>query len=209
MTKEGASVSLESRTRALLDLVQTETARRRDAILGEAHDRAGALLKQAQREARDRVRQTFAQERQRSAERVATAQAQLDTRRRLYQQRRASALLALAWQRLPDVLLRRWEQDGARRTWVGLVVTEACAVLPHSSWTIAHPPAWSTAEQQELAGAVSCDHGVKVQFVADPAIRAGLKISADGNLVDGSADGLIADQDTIGGRLLHRLEATP
>lgn len=209
MTKGGAGVTLESRAQALLDLVQAETARRRDAILGEAHDRVAALLKQAHAEARDRVRQAFVQERQRGAERVAAAQAQLDTRRRLYQQRRASTFLALAWQRLPGILLRRWAQDGARRTWVGLVVAGAGAVLPRSSWTIAHPPTWSTAEQQELAGAVGRDYGAKVKFVADSAIRAGLKISADGNLVDGSVDGLIADQDTIGGRLLHRLEGTP
>ena len=202
-------MTLESRTQALLDLVQADRERQCDTILGEANERAAALLKQAHAEARARVHQAFAEERQRSAERVAAAQAQLETRRRLYRQKRASAWLASAWQRLPDALLRRWAQDDTRRAWIGLVVAGAGAVLPRSTWTIAHPPTWSAAEQQESAREASRDYGLTPQFVADPAIRAGFRISANGNLVDGTADGLIADRDAIGGNLLHRLEGTP
>lgn len=45
------------------------------------------------------------------------------------------------------------------------------------------------------------------QCIADPRIRGGLKIAADGNVVDGTLDGLLADHDDIGGRLLRAIEA--
>jgi hypothetical protein len=137
---------------------------------------------------------------------VSAARANLQTRRRLALQQRAAALLAAAATRLPGELVRRWHAPALRRAWVAAIVASARDLLPRSAWQVAHPPDWPASEREavfaELAGAL----GVAPTFVASDGLRAGLKISADGNVVDGTLDGLLADRAEIGGRLLHVLE---
>ncbi len=58
-----------------------------------------------------------------------------------------------------------------------------------------------------MASELTAALGVTPALVADADIRAGLKISADGNVVDGTLDGLVADRAEIGAQLLHLLEA--
>ena len=91
---------------ALLAIVEEDRRKQVDAILGEARARAAAQLRDAHREARERMRSAFADERRQRAERVHAAQANLQTRRRLTTQQRATALLGLAGQRLPEALAR-------------------------------------------------------------------------------------------------------
>jgi hypothetical protein len=45
-----------------------------------------------------------------------------------------------------------------------------------------------------------------VRFTPDPAVRAGLRVHAGHNVVDGSAAGLLVDRAAIEARLLARLE---
>jgi hypothetical protein len=45
------------------------------------------------------------------------------------------------------------------------------------------------------------------QSILDVRIGAGLKIAADGNVVDGTLDGLLADRYEVGAKLLSAIEA--
>ena len=82
---------------------------------------------------------------------VAAARARLATRRRLYEQQRATALLAAGLARLPGVLRDAWRDEALRAAWVDAVVASALAALPRTAWRIAHPPAWPAAEQRAVA----------------------------------------------------------
>ena len=206
-------MNLEQPTRALLDLVEADRARRSAQILGDAQGRAATLLAQAHGDARARMRQAFAEQRQRRDERIAEAQARLATQRRLHEQQRSAALLHLAWQQLPAALLARWQQPAGRAAWVAHVLGAAQMRMPRSGWRVLHAPDWPAAEQQAFAAAVEAAGGVASsdapRFVADPAIRAGLKVVAGGNLIDGTADGLLAERAAIEARLLRELEVSP
>ena len=202
-------MSVERQADALLALVEADRAKKCETILGEARARAQALLADAHREARLRMREAFAEERARRDERVAAARAKLQTHRRAALQRRASALLAAAWQRLPGALDARWRAAEARRAWVAAVVAAARELMPPGGWQITHAPDWPQAERDALAAELASSLDVTPRFVADEAIRAGLKIAARGNLMDGTLAGLVADRAEIGGALLDLLEAAP
>ena len=196
-------MTLAGRTRALLDLVEGERSTRSETILAEARSRAEMLVAQAHADARARVREACAEERQRAQERIAAARANLATRRRLHEQRRSTALLALGWQRLPPVLRERWRDAAGRRLWVDAVLAEAARVLPRAPWRIVHAPGWTEPEQRSVAAGSPA--GAASQ--ADAGIEAGLRIEAGGNVVDATLAGLLADRDEIGARLLRQMEA--
>jgi len=202
-------MSLEARTRALLDLVETDRRSQCQSIVGAARTAAEIQLAQVRAEARARVRQAHAEQRQRAADALAAAQADLQTRRRLHAQRRVEALLALAWQRLPEVLRERWAQPEARARWVAHALATARARLPAGAWTLRHAPDWPAGERAALAAALQAELGAAPTLVSDARIAAGVRIAAGGNVVDATLAGLITDRDEIGGRLIGLLERDP
>lgn len=199
-------MSLDRQTQALLDLVAADRAQKCEAIVAGARAQADALLRQAHADARERMRRAFREERERGDTRVSAARANLQTRRRLALQQRAAALLATAWTRLPAELIRRWNAADTRRAWVAAVISSARALLPRGAWHIAHAPGWPVAERDANIAELTAAPGAAPTCESDTGIRAGLKISASGNVVDGTLDGLLADRADIGARLLHLLE---
>jgi vacuolar-type H+-ATPase subunit H len=202
-------MTLERRTQALLDLVEGDRRSQCEAILAEARERASALLAQAHADARARMRGVFTEERRRANELKAAAFAKLQTRRRLHEQQRATALLALGWQRLPDALRHRWNDSNTRSIWVDAIVAMATRVLPRTQWGIHHGPDWPVVEQQATGARVSPDLEATPTFIADAGIVAGLRITSGGNVVDGTLAGLIADRVDVGAQLLRHLEQAP
>jgi hypothetical protein len=196
---------IERQTAALLALVETDRAKRCSTILDQARSQAQALLAAAHGDARQRMRDAFAEERARRDERVAAARANLQTRRRVAMQRRSSALLTAAWSKLPGALEARWRAPDTRRGWVEACVASARELLPPSGWRIAHPVDWPHEERAALATVV----GEAPQFVADRRIGAGIRIEANGNVIDGTLAGLLADRSEIGGAFLALLDEAP
>jgi hypothetical protein len=199
-------MSLEHHQQALLDLVEADRRQKCDAILAEAQSRGRAVLKQAHADARARMCKAFREERVRRDARVDAARAHLETRRRLAEQQRAAALLAGGWKKLPEELLRRWRTPEFRHLWVAAVVAGARTSLPATAWRIIHAPDWPTAERDAIRSELALAQGAPCLFDADSRIRVGLRISANGNVVDGTQDGLISDRADIGSQLLHLLE---
>jgi hypothetical protein len=202
-------MNLEQQTRALLELVEADRARQCAHVLGEANSRAQALVAHAHAEARQRMRQAFTEQRQLRHERITAAQARLATQRRLHEQQRTAALLRLAWTQLPGELLALWQQPVSRSAWVSQVLASARARLRRGPWRIAHALDWPPEERQALARTLVAQAGAPPMFEADSAISAGLRISADGNVIDGTLGGLLADRAEFEARLLRRLESVP
>jgi len=201
-------VNLEQQTRALLDLVEADRTTRLATILDEARGRADMLRSQARAEALTRLRQAFAEQRALRQERLAAAMARRDTQRRLQAQQRTAALLQLARQQLPGELVALWQEPAGRAAWVAQVVASARAHFGAGAWCITHPQGWPADEQQALARQLQAGDGATPSFVADRRLRAGLRIAAGGNVIDGTLDGLLADRADFESRLLRRLEAT-
>jgi hypothetical protein len=200
-------MNLEQQTRGLLELVEADRARKVASILDEARQRAAALRAQAQADARARMRQAFAEQRQRRRERIAAARARLATQRRLHEQQRTAALLRLAWQQLPGELRQLWREPDTRAAWAVTVLAASRERLRAGAWRAVHAADWPVDERQALAREVQADAAITLAFEADAGIDAGLRIVADGNTVDGSQAGLLADRGDFEARLLRLLEA--
>jgi hypothetical protein len=108
---------------------------------------------------------------------------------------------------LPNELIRRWGAAATRGTWVTAVISGARGLIPSGAWQIFHPQDWPAAEREAITADLAALLGAMPTCIADSGIRAGLKICADGNVVDGTLEGLIADRAVIGAQVLHLLEA--
>ena len=194
---------------ALLDLVEADRVQQCGQVLGDAKARADAVHAQAHADARSRMRLAFEDQRQRRREQIAAAQARLATQRRLHEQQRTAALLRLAWDQLPGELLALWQQPASRAAWIGHVLASARARMPRGSWHLVHAPAWPAEEQHALAQTLVAESGAAPMFDADATITAGLKVLANGNAIDGTLAGLLADRPAIEARLLRQLESAP
>jgi hypothetical protein len=195
-------VTLAARTQALLDLVERDRATQCDAIVAEARALAEALLTRTRAESRAAFHLALVEERARGRTAIAAARAELQTRQRAHRQRRIEALLALGWQGLPEALRSRWREAASRAQWIDRAVSSARSVLPRKGWSIVHGSDWSDEEKRALAARLD----PPPRFALDARIDAGLRIAADGNVVDATLAGLLADRDEIGARLIRLLE---
>jgi len=200
-------MTLAARTLALLELVDHERHAQCDALVGEARAQAAALVAQARAASRQRAHEALQEELARVEAAIAAAQAELQTQRRLHAQRRIEALLALGWQRLPEVLRARWQDPARRAAWIERAIIAGRSVLPAGEWHVFHGDGWPEAERTALSQRLLEERGADPTFVADARIEAGLRVAAGGNVVDVTLAGLLADRDEIGGRLIGLLEA--
>jgi hypothetical protein len=200
---------IDAQVEALLKLVEAYRERRCRQVLEHAQTEAVTAVKQAHRDARARMHKTIEEERARSQEKIASTQAQLQTQRRQRQQQADTALLRQAWDALQERLVARWQDAGARRTWVQALMRQARAVLPAKRWQIEHPVGWRTQEalgQESELSALGVDE--LPAFVEMSEITAGLRIRADDACLDGTPAGLLASRAEIEAQLLaqfHRL----
>ena len=200
-----AAPDLARPLQALLDLVEADRARQCAELLGEARARAAAVHAQTHQAARARMRQAYAEQRQRRTQQLAAAQARLATHRRLHAQQRTAALLALARQQLPPELQALWQDAETRRGWVDKTLTAAQQGLARGAWRVVHAADWPLGERAATKAALAAA-GITLTFEADPSITAGLKVMADGNVIDGTLAGLLAGRADFEARLLRLLE---
>lgn len=199
-------MTLARNEQALIELVTGDARTRCDEALARARDESVHLLREARAEARRNVKRAFDDARRQGRERVAAANAMLDTRRRLAQQRRSAALLAACWQALPAALIARWQADATRAQWVASTLDAALRALPRRRWRIAHAPGLTAAERDALVARVAQATGEAPDVEAAVELTAGLRVVADGTSIDATLAGLLADRHEIGAALLQRLD---
>lgn len=191
---------------ALLALIEEFRAARLEALEEEACGRERAILGEAHRAARERIREVFAEERARLEEHASLAEARVAGHRRQRVQQRSAALLELGWRKLPEVLQARWRDPGQRAQWVRHVLAQAREALPSGRWRIELAAGLSDSERAALADAAAAIGGEGPDVIEDATIAAGLRVASRGNVVDATIDGLLDDREAIGARLLHVLQ---
>ncbi|RJG00386.1 hypothetical protein [Noviherbaspirillum sedimenti] len=201
--------NVERQMQAMLTLLEEDRRRQCDALIADAQARARRVVRQAQRDARARMRAAFAAERQRLDEQIKAAAARLQTERRLSEQQRLAQLLQLAWQMLPEALLERWQDPGRRKTWMAQAIDSAQRLLPHEMWTLQVAPGWPAEERDQALQSVARCLGTMPACSELAELQAGLLIIAGGNRLDATLGGLLADRAAIEARLLDYLERQP
>lgn len=200
-------MNTSAQEQALLDLIAADCTRRCDEIRNESRRQADALLREAHLNARDRLRRVLNDARDRARQRVAAAEAQLQTRERLEQQNSAGEFLKRALQLLPAALSQRWRQPQTRTRWVQMALDQAQHSLPTGAWRVEHADGLLPEEIAPLL--TDCRGGPIRNFQLNPQLIAGVRIMGNGNCIDASLSGLLSDMDNLAGALLQAWESPP
>lgn len=192
---------------ALLELIRSSASAHADTVLAQARGQARERIQAAFREARLGVARAIAGERLRASGLLASHKAQLETHDRQRYQDAVQHLLARARHRLDAALLERWARAGSRRQWLEQLLDQAGRCLPQGRWCLEHPADWDPTEVRHWRERIETASGHPPATRACDELRAGVRIRADGACLDGTLDGLLADEARVRARLLARLEA--
>ena len=201
----GPASIVDAQLEHLLAQLEKHRTARCEEILAQARSVAAEEIRQAWARGRERLHLAVLDTREQARLQLASAAAQRHTRERQLRQQQDRALLERAWQPLQETLQRRWQDRATRRQWIDQLLSQAARLLMDTNWQIEHPEDWPTGERVDVEARMVELHGYVPVFVAQPAIRAGLRISAGDTQIDGTIDGLLHDRSHIESILLDRL----
>lgn len=201
--------SQQARAEALLDYVRSAQAQHCAELREQGRQHAEALVREAFKSARARAQTAIAEERRLLQRQYTEAEAQLATRRRQQAQRRDGVLLQKARERLREVLLARWQQPAQRQHWLRHAASQALEWLPRAPrWLVEHASGMDETECLQFKAMLQLDRAAAMEFMPNADLGAGLRIHADGVVLDTSLAGLLADQAALDARLLFHLRAS-
>jgi len=125
----------------------------------------------------------------------------------------AGRVAAIASVNLPEVgraLEDLWSYRGARHAWaLALIRTAAHAKGAGPGWVIEYPPGWAEDERSDARHIALTEAGILPGFIADPRLRAGLRLRAGDRLLDASPAGLLAEDGRLNAALQRELASVP
>lgn len=192
---------------ALIELIAETRNARSAEILNQAHEQARTRIRATFKEARQRVTRSIEAERTRGSSQLAVNAARLETHNRQRYQDAVQHMLSRTRHRLGAALRTRWEQPESRRLWLDNLLKQALEKLPATTWQIDHPADWDVTEINHWKEKIQQRTGSTPTFRPDTKMPAGLHIQAGGASLDGSLNGLLADERAVQAKLLARLEA--
>lgn len=198
---------VDAQVARLLEVVKDYEQHQCNELLERAHVQSRQIIRHAYRNARLRLHRDIQDSRQKVQQELSAARAKQHTFLMQQKHREDQEFLDKAWDMLAEKLQQRWRDSKQRRLWVQSVIETALNVLPEKRWQVVHPAGWSKAEQNELRKTIINTNGREVTFTIDKDIHAGIRISADAALVDGTLPGLLADRSRIESEILaQRME---
>ena len=199
---------VDAQLKHLLAVVEKRRSEQCQKVLDKAQEQGRQLIKQAYRDARQRMHRELDELRQKRRQQLVSMVAQRQTRKRQRRQRADEELLTKTWVELREALLRRWRDSAMRRRWVDALVAQAASVLVDSHWLIEHPLDWPAEERSALQLRLQKRIGHTPHFEVKSTISGGLRICSGGACVDGSVDGLLRERLAIEAVLLARIHQT-
>jgi len=198
---------IEAQIKRLLEVVEDYRSKHCQDILEQARLDARDIILTAYKTARQRLHQDVLESRERVKQELAAARAKQHTLDKHQQYKVNRQFLDRAWERLIQQMERRWRTATHRRLWVNMVLNVARQHLPVGQWQIEYPPDWIQDERNELEQQVLQHTGVAPQLQPYSDIKAGVRISANGAVVNGTISGLTTDRTRIEAELLALSEA--
>lgn len=190
---------------ALLAMVRRNAEAAARDVDAEAVDKARDIVARAHAEAREKMHTAIQKERREGVKALERQRARIETAKRQTLQDKEHAFLDAVWERLPGALRTRWRDPSGREAWLGAIVDWGMKHLRPGAWEIEHPKDWAPSEFDPYKDQVHGFSGAAVQFVAVPDLDAGIRIKANGAVVDGGIAGASADTAGISAMLLAEL----
>lgn len=207
MRSEAGGSSERQALSALLDHIRevcdAECARIRD----ETDAEVARLLREARDEAHPRVRAAIEEARYERARILQDAYARRDTRLRERRHRLGWHLLEELGAKLTEAMAECWQREPERRRWIAVAVRRAREYLPAGAWRIEHPRDCDAAELAALVDEVADERDAyRIEYAADPALRAGIRVHAGEALLDAGDEAILARSAWTQGLLLGELQ---
>ncbi|MGA9333910.1 MAG: hypothetical protein WBV39_06500 [Rudaea sp.] len=203
--------SADAETKALDELlthIRNESQREREEINAQAARVARAILRDARHDARMRVARALAIERAARETESTRERAAADTQLRMQRQLLARQALDQCWNLLVENLSQIWRDPGLRAEWTSAALRQASSFLRSRSWRVHVAPDWSPSQRDAACvDAAIAEAAITIEWVTDEALNNGLRIEADGAVLDATATGLVTRREQIEGWLLAAIDA--
>lgn len=188
----------QTQANALIAQLRRDQSERTQAMEREAQRWARDKLRDARHQARLRIAGVIESERAGLEREIAAAEASIGAQQRHRQQQYIAGIVGRVLERVPRELERRWQDAGTRRAWVAAALDEAGRRLGASTWSVRHAPGLHAAERHVGSGDT-------LTWTEDLALKAGLVIEKPGARLDASIPGLLSDSAGVQGHIVHLL----
>jgi hypothetical protein len=174
----------------------------REKTAGEVSD----IIHLAYQRSRARMHSHIVALREKYRVRAAAALARNQTRMRQQQQKHDHEVLTTAWPMLRESMLALWKDPESRRTWLENAVSNAKEILLQHEWHIEHPVDFDSDEHKWLKHAMTGSRQKGHKLTATDDIEAGIRIRANGTVVDATLEGLLRHRLAIEAELIARIK---
>ena len=189
----------------LLGIVVENREQRCAELRENARQQAREIVQQAHAKSRARMHRHVVALREKHRQRVSSAVARNQTLLRQQHQKADRAIADRGWPLLREAMQALWGSAGSRRQWLDVAINGAAARLLHSSLVVEHPAELSAQELDWIKRQFD-RRGKASAFQSRADIDAGVRISAQGTVIDATLGGLLKQKTSIEAALIARVK---
>ncbi|MGB5277765.1 MAG: hypothetical protein WBO73_09650 [Gammaproteobacteria bacterium] len=190
----------------LLGIVVENREKRCAEVREKAYREAREILKQAHARNRAHMHHHIDALREKYRLRVSSAIARNQTHLRHQHQKDDRAILDVAWPVLRQSMLALWHEPDTRRMWLDASIAAAAARLREYGGRIEHPKDMGEDDMAWIKQQLPHGSGQAPVFSAEDTIEAGIRIIADGTVVDTTLEGLLHHKSAIEATMIARVK---
>lgn len=202
MTQTMPSSIVDAQVKRLLEVVNDYQNQQCELLLKQANDQARQIVRHTYHNARVRLQTSIQEDRQQLEQSLASVRARRHTFIMQQKHQAARQFLDDAWHLLTSRLIKRWKNAEQRQLWVSTVIDTAINSLPAADWLIEYEENWEKSEREQIQQYINEKSAKTINFKTTNGIEAGIRISADDAVVDGTLQGLLSDRVRIQSEIL-------
>jgi hypothetical protein len=190
----------------LLGVVVENREKRCQQVRDNAYQQASEIIKQAHARSRGRMHRHVVALREKYRVKIASATARNQTLLRQQHQKEDRAILDATWPKLREAMVALWQQPDSRIKWLDAAIETASSRLREHHWHIEHPSDMSEEDKKRIMHASGFGKAMRHHFTVDNKIEAGIRIVANGTVIDVTLDGLLKQKSMIEAQLIARIK---
>ncbi len=188
---------IDAQIKHLMEIIQKHREESCQTIQARADEQADAIVKRAHMQARRKMHEQNARTREYLHREALSAEARMQTRKRLSRQQNDRIMLDRGWISLRNALLACWKDATTRRQWTGNVLELARDKFVQQEWILYHPVDLDEQEKIRLQTAINGITGQAPKLNVDDGIDAGIRLCTIGACTDATIDGLLRNRTRV------------
>ena len=190
----------------LLGIVVENREKRCAEVRNNALQQAGEIIRQAYTKSRARMHRHINALREKQRQRVSSAIARNQTLLRQQHQKADRAIIDMAWPMLRKAMQALWNDTASRQNWLDAVMASAADRLLQQDIRIEHSLNMSEQELSRMKQQWFNSNGNEPDLQGCEDIDAGIRIIAQGTVIDATLDGLLKQRTSIEALLIARVK---